>query len=304
MMKNHTIAALKVKNAVEKGAKLVTINDAYDQINDWAKVNITPENNLNVLRQILKAIIDLGFEPKNAVGFAELKESLNGISASDDIVNLAKDYTSSKKAIIVFDENNITSEAERLIASIAVVSGQIGKARRGIIQLKPKNNSQGLADIRIDKPNAEIKNMINNGTIKAMLILGEDIEGLPLEKLEFLAVSDLYMTSTAQKADCVIPAVSYAESKGTFTNSERRIQKLYPAIPALSGYQNWEIIHTMMQILGESKKYNSVDEITIEMAREVYNYFGFKDFKESAIWPLNSNEVFLHDGFMFEDKKS
>ncbi|HOK63624.1 MAG TPA: hypothetical protein PLE17_07010, partial [Soehngenia sp.] len=107
-----------------------------------------------------------------------------------------------------------------------------------------------------------------------------------------------------QKADCVIPAVSYAESKGTFTNSERRIQKLYPAIPALSGYQNWEIIHTMMQILGESKKYNSVDEITIEMAREVYNYFGFKDFKESAIWPLNSNEVFLHDGFMFEDKKA
>jgi formate dehydrogenase major subunit len=304
MMKNHTIAALKVKNAVENGAKLVTINDSYDQINDWANINITPENNLNILKQILKAIIDLGYEPKNAVGFIELKESLNGITVNEDIANLAKEYTSSKKAIIVFDENNITSESERLIASIAVVSGQIGKARRGIIQLKPKNNSQGLADLRIDKPNAEIKNMIENNTIKAMLILGEDIEGLPLEKLEFLAVCDLYMTSTAQKADCVIPAVSYAESKGTFTNSERRIQKLYQAIPALSGHQNWEIIYIMMQILGYSKKYNSVDEITIEMAREAYNYYGFKEFEESVIWPLNNDEVFLHDGFMFEDKKA
>ncbi|MDG2764742.1 molybdopterin-dependent oxidoreductase, partial [Vibrio parahaemolyticus] len=142
MMKNHTIAALKVKNAVEKGAKLITINDSYDQINDWAKLNITPENNLDILKQLLKAIIDLGYEPKKADGFVELKESLNGVIATEDIINLAKDYTTSKKAIIVFDENNITDEAERLIASIAVVSGQIGKARRGIIQLKPKNNSQ------------------------------------------------------------------------------------------------------------------------------------------------------------------
>ncbi|NMR85315.1 hypothetical protein HKB06_05865, partial [Vibrio parahaemolyticus] len=87
-------------------------------------------------------------------------------------------------------------------------------------------------------------------------------------------------------------------------NSERRIQKLYSAIPALSGYQNWEIIYSMMQMLGETKKYNSVNEITVEMARETYNYFGFEDFGESVIWPLNCQEVFLHDGFMFEDKKA
>src|SRR5690606_19807933 len=126
------------------------------QVDDWASKKISPDNSVNFLKEILKAIIDLGFAPKNANGFEELKESLKDILPSPDAKEIAEIYTKAKKAMIVFDQNYLTSDAARLIANIAVVSGQIGKARRGIIELKPKNNSQGLVDMGINKPNTEL----------------------------------------------------------------------------------------------------------------------------------------------------
>src|SRR5699024_5762616 len=180
-----------------------------------------------------------------------------------------------KKAIIAFDPKHITKEAEKLIADIAVVSGQIGKARRGIISLKPKNNSQGLVDMGIERSYEDLVDAIEDKTIKGLFVIGEDMEEYAnLDHLEFLVVQDLYITPTAKKADVVLPAVSYAESQGTFTNAERRIQRSNAAIPALSGYQNWVVINQMMFMLGLTDNYRSVGEITEELSKEIKEYTG------------------------------
>ena len=304
IMKNHTIAALKVKEAVKNGGKLVVINNFDSQVDDWASKKICPENNVAILKEILKAIIDLGFVPKNGNGFEELKESLKDIVPSADAKEIAEAYTKSKKAMIVFDQNYVTGDGARLIADIAIVSGQIGKARRGIIQLKPKNNSQGLADMGVNRPSIDLINAIDNRKLKGLMIFGEDVEEINLDKLEFLVVQDLYLTPTAEKADVVLPAVSYAESSGTFTSTERLIQRINTAIPSLSGYKNWEVVNEMMYMLGWTDNYKSLDELTEEISKEIKEYRGVNRLTEAAYWPLGASNVLYTGGFNTADKKA
>ena len=304
VMKNHTIAAIKIKEAVKNGSKLVVINDFDSQVDDWATKKLCPENDVRVLKEILKAIMDLGFAPKNANGFEELKESLKDVEPGADAKEIANAYTNSKKAMLVFDQNYVSSDAAKLIANIAVVAGQIGKPRRGIIQLKPKNNSQGLADMGINIRSKYLVEAIENKALKGLMVFGEDITGVKLDKLDFLVVQDLYLTPTAELADVVLPAVSYAESTGTFTSSERRIQRVNAAIPALSGYQNWEVVNEMMFMLGKTDNYNNVDELTEELSKSIKEYTGAYKLTQSDFWPIGGSNVLYTDGFNFEDKKA
>ncbi len=71
-------------------------------------------------------------------------------------------------------------------------------------------------------------------SVKALYVLGADPVGDGLMagrgKLDFLVVQELFLTETAREADVVLPAQSWAEREGTFTNGERRVQRYYPAI--------------------------------------------------------------------------
>jgi predicted molibdopterin-dependent oxidoreductase YjgC len=79
-----------------------------------------------------------------------------------------------------------------------------------------------------------------------------------LENLEFLAVADLYLTETAQLADVVLPAASFAEKDGTLTSSERRVQLLRQAIPPIGSCRtDSDIIIALADRLGYTMDYES-----------------------------------------------
>ena len=126
---------------------------------------------------------------------------------------------------------------------------------------------------------------IPTGRIKAMYITGEN----PLlsepdlhhaekafKKLDFLVVQDIFMHETAEIADVVLPATSFAEKDGTFTNSERRVQRVREAIePVGQSRPDWEIICDLGRRLSSRLElgveheftYNHPSEIWDEMAR-------------------------------------
>ncbi len=113
------------------------------------------------------------------------------------------------------------------------------------------------------------------GKVKAMYILGENpVLTDPnanhikhgLEKLDFLVVQELFLTETAQYADVVLPGASFAETDGTFTNTERRVQRVRKAIEPLCGKPEWETICEISTRLGYPMSYNSPKEIWDEMA--------------------------------------
>jgi NADH-quinone oxidoreductase chain G len=117
---------------------------------------------------------------------------------------------------------------------------------------------------------------INRGEIKSMYVVGSDPVGShpnsdyvekTLGKLAFLVVQDIFLTPTAKLAHAVLPGASFAEKEGTFTNVERRIQKLTPAFGPLGGSKSdWYIICMLAQVLGYDLHYDSPAQIFQELA--------------------------------------
>lgn len=152
-----------------------------------------------------------------------------------------------------------------------------------------------------EKPGLTVVEMINaaaKGDLKALYIMGEnpmvsdpDINHVRegLENLEFLVVQDIFMTETAKLADVVLPAVSYAEKDGTFTNTERRVQRVRKAIdPVGQSRQDWEILCDLSSRLGYEMSYSGPEALMEEIASVTPSYGGvnYKRIDEEKIcWP-------------------
>ena len=137
------------------------------------------------------------------------------------------------------------------------------------------------------------------GKIKGLYICGEDpVVSDPdtshvikaLESLDFLAVQDLFMTETAKYADVIFPAVSYAEKEGTFSNTERRVQRIRKAVTLPGNMRpDTEILIDLMQAMGYPQKRMSPAEIMDEIASLTPSFAGIShrrlDAGESLQWP-------------------
>ena len=241
LMENHGVAGMKVKRAVENGARLVMVGGKDSLLAELADINA---DSLDILPQLAKALIENG---KDVDGFGELSAYLANVKVSKQAAAIAEMYEKSKKAIIIFEKNSLTSDAARLIADIAVLGGHCQKPRDGIIQLLPGANSQGLADLGIQS-GCEYRKQIESGEIKGMFVFGEDVTGL--EKLEFLAVQELHMTATAQNANVVFPATSFAEGCGSFTSADSSVQTLKKAVASVVSATNLEQVQALAEQAG------------------------------------------------------
>ena len=123
------------------------------------------------------------------------------------------------------------------------------------------------------------------GNIKGIYIMGEnpalsdpDLNHLKkcLKKTEFLVVQDLFFTETAEYADVVLPASSFAEKDGTFTNTERRVERIRKAVePYADSRPDWEIICSIAKAAGyKGMNYLNPAEIMDEIASVTPIYGG------------------------------
>jgi formate dehydrogenase alpha subunit len=165
------------------------------------------------------------------------------------------------------------------------------------------------------KPGLTVGEIIEQGgkAIKGIYIMGENpVLSDPdanhvihaLESLDFLVVQDIFLTETAQLADVVLPAASFAEKDGTFSNTERRVQLIRKAIePIGQSKPDYEIICLISTALGYPMCYNSASEIFAEMAKVTPAYAGisYGRLEQGGLqWPCPTSEhpgtKFLHAG--------
>jgi len=166
------------------------------------------------------------------------------------------------------------------------------------------------------KPGLTVVEMVNaadEGTLKAIYIMGENpmisdpdvchVEE-SLKKLDLLIVQDIFLTETAELADIVLPAVGFAEKDGTFTNTERRVQRLYKGIdPSGEARFDWDITCDLARRLGYEMSYADVAAIQDEIASVTPIYGGItydRLDEESLQWPCldqgHPGTPFLHKG--------
>ena len=144
----------------------------------------------------------------------------------------------------------------------------------------------------------EMFDKILEGKIKALYIFGEDpfitlpnLERLKngLHQLEFLVVQDLFMTHIGSYAQVILPGVSFAEKDGTFTNMERRVQRVRKAIsPVGDSRPDWKILCDLSTKMGYSMDYESPGAIMEEIGSlvPIYANVRYSDLEKGGIqWP-------------------
>jgi formate dehydrogenase major subunit/formate dehydrogenase alpha subunit len=113
------------------------------------------------------------------------------------------------------------------------------------------------------------------GGLRALYVMGENpVCNIPnsgrveaaLRKLDFLVVQDIFLTETAKLADVVLPALSWAEKDGTFTNMERRMQRVRKSVQR-EGLEDWKIIAEVAKNMNSPMDYASAEDVFHEIAK-------------------------------------
>ncbi|MHC4631290.1 MAG: formate dehydrogenase subunit alpha, partial [Planctomycetota bacterium] len=159
----------------------------------------------------------------------------------------------------------------------------------------------------------EMMHAIEEGKIKALYVMGENPAlsdpnlnrtRKALEQVDFLVVQDIFLSETAQYADVVLPSVCFAEKDGTFTNTERRIQRVRKTVASPGQTRSdWKIICEVATKMDYPMAYESADKIMDEIASVTPIYGGISFDRIDSVglqWPCLDKEHpgtrFLHEG--------
>jgi formate dehydrogenase major subunit len=175
---------------------------------------------------------------------------------------------------------------------------------------RPLSATPGLTHV-------EIFHAIHAGKVKALYSMGEnpilseaDANHVreAIERLEFFVAQDIFLTETAEFADVVLPAAAFAEKDGTFTNTERRVQRVRKAVDAPGDAKpDWWIICALAEKMGVSGfEFSSPEQIMEEMASLTPQYAGISYERIDANglqWPCTGRD---HGGtkYLFAEKFS
>jgi NADH-quinone oxidoreductase subunit G len=327
----HPVVGFEINMAVKNnGAKITILSDKRGKLSklpDAKTVVHRPGSAVAVLNAIAKCLIDEKLVNAGAAtvpGYAELEKALSGFSSeafaaqsglsAADIKKMASEYAAAGRALILFPVGQAytghTADLATAVANLAILTGNYGKEGCGVLCLSEKNNSQGAVDMGFYAQDGglnglQILDACAAGTVKTLFIAGENplisypdrtkVKGA-LDAVEFLIVSELFLTETAAMADVVLPACSFAEKEGTFTSTDRRVQFFKPAIRKnVQIRADFEIFSDLIALLGGQAPASPAVQFA-EIAASVAGYEGMSHVslrKDGALAPVSLKPVLV-----------
>ena len=302
-MEAHPIIANRIVSVAKQHNNLAVIDVRETKLAKLAKYNcvIPYEANLLILNMMAYVIIDeelydQKFIDNRTKDFDTFKEKiLNDPYANPAFVkelegyeylakmipNIAREYAVKKSMIfwgLGITEHLDGSYAVMAITHLALMTGNIGKMGAGLMPLRGQNNVQGACDMGClpyylpdyqDAPTVglmtpQLMDAMNEGRIKALLNMGEDITHIhpnidkidkAMDNLEFTMVQELFMTDVTKKADIIIGVKSAYEKTGVYVNAMRRLHLSQPLVKS-DLPDDWEILTQMAEKLGDGENFN------------------------------------------------
>ncbi|GAB4420160.1 MAG: NADH-quinone oxidoreductase subunit NuoG [Anaerolineales bacterium] len=274
---------LRVKQAADRGATLIVANARETKLDTFANFVVRYANGDEV-----KTVQDLSGEGKIAQAFAK-----------------------AENAIVLFGNDGLGLEGSANLAAactdLLMKTGHIGKANNGLIGVWPKANDQGAWEIGF-RPEPNLAAALKG---KVVYIVGADPAGddpalaQALKDANFVIVQDLFATQTAELADIVLPAQAYTERDGTFTSGERRVQRFYPAVPALEGTKaDYAITAEIANGLGIELEGSSPVLVFEKLAAAVRDFEGLSYARLAEVseqWPMVGRGDMYYGGTTYEN---
>lgn len=276
---------LQVKQAADRGAKVVVANARPTKLDRYAAATIRyaygeavavmnsfaarARSRNKIARSLLESRVD---------GYAELSEALKGVNVPyPDIADLLLD---AENVVIFAGGEGLTlaqhGELMQAAANLLIITGHVGRPNNGLVGVWPGANVQGALDMGFSAETTEalLASPPPMWIIAEADPAGEDARAAAvIDKAEFVVVTSLFMTETAQRADVILPGQSFAERDGTFTNGMRRVQRFYTAQgPMGESLPDWKIFAQIGSRLGGDKPRISAGLVMKEITEKVMRY--------------------------------
>ncbi len=296
---------LRVKQAAERGAKLIVANPRYTKTERAAN---------HTLRYPYGGEAALVMALSNALSKkrVDLPAAYKDMERSEQVQAAAKDFAEAENAIILYGGEGTDLQASRLLAkacaNLLLVTSHTGKANNGLVAVWPRANTQGAWDMGF-QPAEDLAGEVSSK--QALYIVAADPAGDDpnmveiLEAADFVVVQELYLTETAQLADVVLPAQSFIEREGTFTNGERRVQRYYTAVPARpQARPDFTITAQIAQHIGLELETDHPFRVMENISAEVPDYAEASYSEISAVeeqWPVIGREDVYYGGTTYDN---
>ncbi len=295
----HPVFGMNILRACRSfGAQLIVADSRETKLTRYSSqwLGVRPGTGVAFLNGIMKIIIDKGFVDK---------EKTSKISGFSSLKTLLKDYTPEKVSKITgITEEELAVAAETFAKAknrMLSLSLSISENTKGLdtvlaaanlilllgdgpdaLQIPAEySNTYGLYQTGVNadlnqKSQGILEMLYGDNSLSALYIIGEDpVITFPdslkvinrLKALDFLVVQDIALTDTAKLAHVVLPASSWAEKDGTFTNAEGTIQKAYKVVaPTGQSLPDWQIVRNLALSMGKDLKVRNLESISEEIS--------------------------------------
>lgn len=300
IMEKQPVLGVRIKKATQNGVELVVVNKEASQVDSWASTSIYNED-LTLLKGVAKLLTEgARVEANNYEAFVQ---SLEGVTICDDARLLADKLKSTKNAMFVCDRHELSDDAIMLIGMIAVLSGHVGRPRNGIIQLRDEGNIQGMVDLGINMDTDALNEKIKSGEVRGLIIMDDDLTVDLAETLEFVMVQGEYYSVLLEHADVVMPSPSHAETEGTMTSQDRRVQYVRAAVdPGIK--TNIEQIQETIKVFNSSDRGIRNENLLEHIGKMLPEYLHASDYiNNDSYWPFGKSRILYTDGYHTENKK-
>lgn len=303
------VLELRIKKALKKGAKLLIIGPTAENLvtplDRFAAniIRVEPGQVTATLNALLGAVVAEGSAKGLQDGqvksyFGRIKPQTTptiGKLSAEHSAKLVQLIAGAERISFLYDEMaTLILGEENLLATLlnlALVTNQLGKAENGLGVLVSDNNSIGARDMGVlpnygagykaAKAGLSYEQMLKPGALKALVVMGENAIAptesnlQALRQLDLFVATDLFLTEVNQLAHVILPAASFAEKEGTFTNWDGHVQRVKSSIPPLPGCApDAAIFLELSSRLGQSLELRGPSDIFAEITKNAPLYAG------------------------------
>ncbi len=246
-----------------------------------------------------------------SAGLEPLRSKLAEVNITEEM-RVAAEWLAADRAVFLMGPGGHAGRLRQdaaAMASLAAITGHLEKSDSGLLPLLARSNVRGACDVglapdrlpgysRMDDPEARRRveriwrkaAPIGSGldaetmleSVSGLILLADDPEAVlragrrvraALERLDFLVVLDAFATPAVETAHAVLPIASYAETDGTFTNIENRVQKVRPATaPPGEARDGWRVLADLCARFGTEGAWSSANDVFHEITEAVPRY--------------------------------
>jgi NADH-quinone oxidoreductase subunit G len=299
---------LRLKQAADRGARLIVVNPRQTRLDSYAT---------QVIRYPYgsEAAVILAMVNSLSAKRPDIPESPGTQKA--DILEAAQTFAGAKNAVILFGSEGTGLKASEALAqacaNLLITSGHTGRENNGLLGVWQRANDQGAWDLGF-RPVEDLRSAFQSSKLLYLAAVDpfrddpslKNILNNPQSK-PFIVVQELALTETAQLADVVFPVQAYTEREGSLTSGERRVQRYFAAVPeAVGSLPDFGVVAQIAQRLNIGLEGKVAARVMNQIAASIPDYAGLHYLQLSQVeeqWPIVGRSDLYYGGTTYENRQ-